>query len=291
MYPSQFEYYAPTSLTEALALLQQAPGEGKLLAGGHSLLPLLKLRLTEAKFLVDLSRIPGLAYIRREGSAVAIGALTTHAQILRSAELRQDLPILPECAHVIGDLQVRNRGTIGGSLAHADPAADYPAVVLALEAELRVVGPRGERWVTARDFFVDLLTTALEPDEVLVEVRLALPPARTGQCYLKFPQPASRYALCGVAALVTLGADGTIARARVGVTGVGPTAYRAEAVERSLEGRRPTDETVAQAAAQAAEGVAPLADLHASADYRAHLARVFTRRALIAAIERAQAAH
>jgi carbon-monoxide dehydrogenase medium subunit len=288
MYPSQFEYQAPTSLDEALSLLSQSGGEAKLLAGGHSLLPLLKLRMTETRSLIDLGRIPGLDYVRREGDQVAIGAMTTHAAIERSAELRQLVPLLPEAARVIGDLQVRNRGTIGGSLAHADPAGDFPAVVLALDAELKVRGSKGERAIKATDFFVDLLTTALEPDEILLEIRVPLLPARTGTSYQKFPQPASRYAICGAAAVVTLSEDDSVSRVRLGMTGVGPKAYRATAVEEAVVGQKATAEAIAQAAQHAAAGIEPLGDLHASTEYRAHLARVFARRALTQAAERAR---
>lgn len=287
MYPSQFEYYAPRSLDEAVALLARSPGDGKVLAGGHSLLPLLKLRMTETRYLVDIGRIKDLAYIRRQDGSVSIGPMTTYATILRSSEVRGLFPLMAEAANVVGDLQVRNRGTLGGSLAHADPAGDFPAVMLALEAELRAVGPRGERWIQIGDFFVDLLTTALEQDEILAEIRVPLLPARTGTCYLKFPQPASRYAICGVAAVVTLGSGGAIERARVAVTGVGPKAYRATGVEQALAGQPASAEAIAQAAQHAADGVEPLSDIHASAEYRAHLARVFARRAVSAAVERA----
>jgi carbon-monoxide dehydrogenase medium subunit len=287
MYPAQFEYFAPQTLDEAVALLSRSPGDGKVLAGGHSLLPLLKLRMTETTYLVDIGRIKDLAYIRASDSSVSIGAMTTYATILRSEELKQSLPIMGECANVVGDLQVRNKGTLGGSLAHADPAGDFPAVMLALEAEVRLVGPTGERWLKVEDFFVDMLTTAMQPEEILTEIRIPKLPARTGTSYHKFAQPASRYAICGVAAVVTLRSDNTIERARVAVTGVGPKAYRVTGVEQALAGKPATAEVIAQAAQTAADGVDPLGDIHASPEYRAHLARVFAKRAVATAAERA----
>lgn len=286
MFPAKFDYHAPTSLDEAIKLLDQGNGDVKVLAGGHSLLPLMKLRLAQPSALVDITRIEGLSGIRVEGDTVVIGALTTHEMLESSPELRQQLPIISECASVIGDLQVRNRGTIGGSLAHADPAGDLPAVVLALDAEIVARGPRGERTIKAADFFVDMLTSALEPNEILTQIRIPTLPPHTGTAYLKFDHPASHYALCGVAAVLTI-QNGTVADARVGITGVGPKAYRASGVEAALKGQPANAETFARAAEKAAEGVDPLDDLHASSEYRAHLARVFTRRALEKAASRA----
>jgi aerobic carbon-monoxide dehydrogenase medium subunit len=280
MFPAKFEYHAPSSLDEAIKLLSSDGGDAKILAGGHSLLPLMKLRLAQPSALVDIGRIPGLSGIKVSGDAVTIGALTTHAEIEASQELEQRLPLLPECAAVIGDLQVRNRGTIGGSLAHADPAGDFPAVILALDAEIKARGPNGERTIKAADFFVDMLTSALEPNEILTEIRIPLLPPRTGTAYLKMDHPASHYALCGVAAVLTLADGGTISDARVGITGVAPRAYRASEVEQALKGQAAGADTFAKAAEHAADGQETLDDLHASSDYRAHLARVYARRAL-----------
>ena len=280
MFPAKFDYHAPTSLDEAIKLLSDGDGDVKIIAGGHSLLPLMKLRLAQPRALVDINKIQGLKGIRVEGDRVVIGALTTHAEVARSEELKRRLPILAECAEVIGDLQVRNVGTVGGSLAHADPAGDLPAVVLALEAEMVARGPNGERTIPAGEFFVGMLTSALEPNEILTEIRIPIPAANTGGAYLKFDHPASHYALCGVAAVVTRGDGGTISDARVAVTGVGSVAYRATGVEEALRGKPANAETFAQAAERAADGQDPLDDLHASSEYRAHLARVFTRRAL-----------
>ena len=288
MFPAPFDYVAPSSLQEAVQLLSKSPGEAKVLAGGHSLLPLMKLRLAAPKALIDIGRIPGLAYIRQEGDTIAIGAMTTHHQVASSELLERHAPLLAETAAKIGDVQVRNRGTIGGSLAHADPAGDYPAAVLALGATVKAVGPRGERTISIDDFFVDLLTTALAEDEILTEVRVPVQTGRAGGAYLKFDNPASHYALVGIAAQLRLGANDTIEQIRIGVTGVGPKAYRATGVEQALVGQAPTDEAIAAAAASVADGVDVNSDIHASAEYRAHLARVYTRRAVAQAVARAR---
>lgn len=280
MFPAKFEYHRPTSLDDAIKLLEQGDGDVKVLAGGHSLLPLMKLRLAQPKALVDIGRIQGLSGIQVSGDAVVIGPLTTHFMIESSEELQQKLPILPECASKIGDLQVRNVGTIGGSLVHADPAGDLPAVILALDAELKARGPNGERTIKGGDFFVEMLTSAIEPDEILTEIRIPLPPARSGGAYMKMDHPASHYALCGVAAVLTLGEGDKISEARVAVTGVGPKAYRATGVEEALKGQPANLDSYTKAAEKAADGQDPLSDIHASAEYRAHLARVYTRRAL-----------
>lgn len=267
-------------------MLQTYGGEAKLLAGGHSLLPLMKFRLATPAHVIDLGRIADLRFIRLEGGHAVIGAMTTHWMIESSEVLKQRLPLLPEAAATIGDLQVRNMGTVGGSLAHADPAADYPAAVLALEAELVAEGPRGRRTIAAADFFTGLYATALNPDEILIAIRAPVPPARTGTAYLKFPHPASGFAVVGVAAMATLDAKKRCTRARLGITGVAPVPYRAKTVEDRLTGKALTPETIATAAESAAEGVEVNADIFASADYRRHLAKVFTRRALQAAVER-----
>lgn len=290
MIPSAFEYFAARSLDEALQLLARHGDDAKLLAGGHSLLPLMKLRLAAPRLLIDLGRIAGLAYIRDEGGQIAIGAMTTHTDVERSSLLARRAPLLAETAAAIGDVQVRNRGTLGGSLAHADPAADYPAAVLALDAELKLVSERGTRTLAAKDFFLEMLTTALEPGEILTEIRFAADTARTGSAYRKLHQPASGFAIVGVAARLTLDAGAKCAAAVVGVTGVAPKAYRASGVERLLVGQTLDAKRIAQAAAKAAEGVEPLADLHASARYRRAMAEVFARRALTQAWERARSA-
>jgi carbon-monoxide dehydrogenase medium subunit len=288
MFPAAFEYHRPSSVQEAVALLEQSGGEAKVLAGGHSLLPLLKLRLAEPRALIDIGRLPGMTGIQSQGGELVIGSLTTHAAIATSDTAKQAAPLLAEAANVIGDQQVRNRGTIGGSLAHADPAGDFPAVILALEAQIKAVGPNGERTIPATDFFVDMLTSALGESEILTEIRIPALPSGSGTAYLKMDHPASHYALCGVAAIVQLGGSGAVEQVRVGVTGVGPKAYRATGVENALRGQSASAESVEQAAQHAADGIDALGDIHASTEYRSHLARVFARRALNEAIARAR---
>jgi aerobic carbon-monoxide dehydrogenase medium subunit len=289
MIPSAFEYLAPTTLQEAVSLLSTHRDEAKLLAGGHSLLPMMKLRLAAPAYLIDLGRIPDLVYIRESGGRLHIGPMTTHFMIETSDLLRQRLTALSEAAGVIGDVQVRNKGTIGGSMAHADPAADLPAVTQMAEAQFKLLGPKGERMVATEQFFIDLLTTAVQPDEVLAEIQIPLPPARTGTAYLKVFQKASGFAIVGVAARLTLRAEGkTCQAARVGITGVAAKAFRAMAVEQALEGKAMDEAAIAAAAEHASDGVEPLSDLHASGDYRLALARVYTKRALLRALTRAQ---
>ncbi len=287
MIPEPFEYHVPKTLEEAARLVTQFGGDGKVLAGGHSLVPMMKLRLAAPKHLIDLGRLRDLSYIREADDKIEVGALTTHFRIESSELLKAKCPLLPETAKEIGDAQVRNKGTIGGSLAHADPAADWPAAILALDAEIRTVSTRGDRWIPAKDFFVDLLTTALEPDEILAAVRIPSKTGRVGSAYLKLHHPASGYAMVGVAACISLGEQGAVAQASVGITGVGSKAYRATMVEDALRGKSPSSKRLEEAAAHAADGVEANADIYASAEYRAHLARVYTRRALEKAVQRA----
>lgn len=287
MIPAPFEYHVPKTLDEALRLLDQHGDEAKVLAGGHSLLPLMKLRLAAPRFVVDVGRIRQLDYIREKNGQVQIGALATHAAIEASALLIAECPLLAETATQIGDVQVRNRGTIGGSLAHADPAADYPAAILALDAEIVACSTSGERMIAAAEFFVDLLTTQLRPGEMLTEVRVPVKGPRTGEAYAKLHQPASGFAVVGVAARVTLSAKGTMERVAVGVTGVAAKAYRATGVEKALVGKRASEKLLADATRAAAKGVDVLSDLHASRDYRKEMAAVFARRALEKALARA----
>jgi carbon-monoxide dehydrogenase medium subunit len=284
MFPAKFAYAAPGSLQEAVGLLEDP--DAKVIAGGHSLLPLMKLRLAQPKLLVDIGRIPGLAYVRRENGTLAIGALATYRDLQFSQEVHEATQVLAEAAHEVGDPQVRAKGTLAGALAHADPAGDLPAVALALGGVVRAVGPNGERDIDLDSFFVDMLTTALEEREIIREVRLNVQPAGTGGAYLKFDQPASHYALTGIAAIVSLD-GGKIASARIGVTGVGPKAYRPTAVEQALVGVAAEDEAVKAAVETVADGIDVQGDIHASPDYRAHLARVLTRRAVLLAAQRA----
>jgi carbon-monoxide dehydrogenase medium subunit len=286
MYPMSFEYHRPSTVEQALELLTEHGQDAKLLAGGHSLIPLMKFRLAQPAHLIDIGRILQLSGIRQEDGSVIVGAVTTHYAIESSAVLKDSFAILPEVASKVGDQQVRNIGTIGGSLAHADPAADWPALVLALGAEFRVIGPRGERWIPADDFFVDLLTTALAPDEVLTEIRFPRPPQGAGVAYEKHTHPASRFAVCGVAALVVPAGGGRCKEARVGVTGVAPKAARARGVEEALAGKLLDYDSIAAAAERAAEGIEIQEDLQGSVAYKAHLTCVYTRRALERAASR-----
>lgn len=287
MIAAEFEYLVPASVEEAVSLLRQHGDEAKLLAGGHSLIPIMKLRLAQPKFVIDIGRLPGLSEIKEDGGAIAIGSLVTHHAIETSDLLKSKLPLLPETAAVIADVQVRNRGTIGGSLVHADPAADLPATALALEAELRVTGPGGQRSIKAEDFFIGLLATAIASDEILTSVRFPLLPQKTGSAYVKVPNKASHYAIVGVAAVVTLGKDGRCEQARIGLTGVTHKPQRASAVENALAGKPLDDATITAAAELATDGIRALSDLHASAEFRLHLTRVMTRRALKLAASRA----
>lgn len=288
MYTAPFEYHRAGSIQEAISLLGELGDDAKLLSGGHSLIPLMKLRFAQPAHLIDVRRIPNLAGIREEDGAVVIGAATTHAEIERSSVGARRLPILAEAAGQIGDPLVRNVGTIGGSLAHADPGADWPAVMLALNAEFRVVGPLGTRMIAADDFFLDILTTALGPNEMLTEVRIPTPGARSGGSYSKFRHPASGYALIGVAAQISVGAERTIRDARVAITGVGTRATRAWATERALVGKTAGDAgSVASASVVASEGLEFRAEAKGSVEYQQHCVAVYARRAIARAIERA----
>ncbi len=288
MIPTSFEYLRPTSLAEATRLLATHVDDAKLLSGGHSLVPMMKLRLATPSVVIDIGRLTELRGIHEDNGTIILGANSTHYDAESSALLQQRCPLMAETAAAIGDVQVRNAGTIGGSIAHADPAADWPAAILALDADITLVNSTGSRTVSATDFFVDLLTTAMEEDEILTEIRVATNPERTGSAYLKVPQPASGFALTGVAAQVTLGTDNTIQQAAVGITGVDNTAFRASMTETALRGQVPSDEALTQAANQATEGAEAPDDIHASGDYRLHLTRVYTKRALQLAIQRAQ---
>ncbi len=287
MYPASFGYFAPSSLDDALALLAEHGDDAKLLAGGHSLLPMMKLRFVQPAHLVDLRRVSELSGIVRSADALTIGAMTTHSAVASSADVRAAMPMLTDAAEQIGDPQVRNRGTIGGSIAHADPAADLPAVMLAAEASMTLVGRRGSRVLAANEFFVGMLQTALAADEVLTQIRLPLPASRVGSAYAKWRHPASRYALIGIAAVIGVGADGIIELARIGVTGMGPKAIRASAAEKLLVGNAASAATLSTAAAAVSAAVDPQADLQGDVVYKRHLAAVYAERALSAAVRRA----
>lgn len=286
MIAAEFDYIRANTLDEALTLLAQNE-DAKILAGGHSLIPAMKLRLAQPPLLVDIGRIKDLSYVSQDNGQIRIGSMTTHYQIESSDLLKQICPLLPECASHIGDMQVRNKGTIGGSVAHADPAGDWPAAIIALNAEIIATSKNGDRAIKADDFFVDLLTTSLEPGEILREIRINTAPARTGTAYAKLPHPASGFAVVGVAASLTLTGDGGCETASIGITGVSSKAYRPAGVESGMKGAKPDEQTIASAASHAADGIDMNGDIFASDDYRRHLAQVYTRRALAIAAGRA----
>ncbi|MXZ60092.1 MAG: xanthine dehydrogenase family protein subunit M [Acidobacteria bacterium] len=283
MFPSQFDYHRAASVAEAVELLSSL-ADAKLVAGGHSLIPAMKLRAAQPAALVDIGRIPGLSDISSDGDSLVIGALATHTSVADSAAVRGGCPMLAETAAAIGDIQVRNRGTIGGSLAHADPGADYPAAMLALGAEITAVGAGGERTIAASDFFVDILTTALADNEVITSVRV---PCAAGGAYLKHRHPASSYAVVGVAACVGLD-GGDVASCAIGINGVTGKAVLADAAAAALCGGPASADRIAAAAACVGDAFdEPLGDLYASGEFRAHLAGVYTKRALAVAAARA----
>lgn len=283
MIPAAFDYQRASSVDDAVAKLAASGGAGKLIAGGHSLVPMMKLRLAQPALLIDIARIPGLSGIRETAGGIEIGAATVHQDLADSAVLQQTCPMLSDAAREIGDPQVRNRGTLGGSLAHADPSADYPAAMLALDAEIHVKGPRGDRRVKSSQFFKDLFTVDLGADEIIVAISFA--PVRSA-AYAKLHQRASHYAIVGVAAALEVRA-GTIAAARVGVTGAGSHAVRLSSVEAVLAGKPATADTCNAAAASAGAEIAYVSgDLHASSEYRKAMIPVFTRRALQGALAR-----
>jgi len=282
MYPAQFDYYTPGTLKEALDLLGRHKDDAKLLAGGHSLLPAMKLRLAQPKHLVDLRKISGLTAIKEEAGTLVIGAMATHHAVETSAVVKAKCPMLAQVAGQIGDPMVRNMGTIGGSLAHADPAADYPAAIIALGAEIVAEGPKGKRTIKADDFFKGLLTTALAENEILTEVRIPPGAGKVGAAYMKFPHPASRFAVVGVAAVLTLDA-GKVSKASIGITGAGTKAVRAKGVEAAISGKAADAASIQTAAERAPEGVDVQADLQGSEDYKKHLLKVFAKRAMEAA--------
>jgi carbon-monoxide dehydrogenase medium subunit len=282
MIPAPFAYARPTSLDEALQAIADGGEDVKVLAGGQSLIPVMRLRLAAPETVVDLARVARLRGVREEEDAVIIGAMTTHADVLSDPLIARHAPLIAEATETVADRQVRHRGTFGGALAHADPAGDLPAVALALDAQFVIAGLTGRRTVPAAEFFVDYLTTAIEEGELLVEVRVPKLEGSWGMHYEKFNRVAQAWSIVGVAAAVRREGD-VIAEARIGLTNMGPTPLRARAVESALAGVRATPEAVAAAAERAAEGTSPSSDLNAQADYRQHLARVLTRRAVAAA--------
>jgi aerobic carbon-monoxide dehydrogenase medium subunit len=287
MYSHSFDYYRAGSVGEAQKLLQQHPG-AKMLAGGHSLIPLLKLRLTAPPALIDIGRVPELKGITPSGGTIRIGALTTHAELASSPALKSACPILSEAASQIGDAQVRNLGTIGGNVAHADPASDLPTVLVALDARFIAVGPKGERTIAASEFFRGLMATALGEHEILTAIEVTAQKKGEGMAYVKFVHPASRYAVVGAAAIIAM-KDGVCSAAGVAMGGLLPAPARAPSVEAALVGARQSAETIAKAAALVSKDLGPdvSGDIFASAEYRRAMAPVFVKRALTAAFTRA----
>ncbi len=282
MIPGAFDYHAPASLEEALSLLSANADDAKVLAGGQSLLPLMKLRLAKPEVIIDIGGLDELNYIREDGDHIAIGALATYTDVAESELILSRCPLLAQTAVVVGDVQVRNRGTVGGGLAHADPAEDLPAAILALDAELKATGPDGERWIPAGEFFITMLTTSLMPEELLTEIRV---PAREGykSSYQKVSRQAAGFAIVGVAVCLQESADGVCENIAVAVTGMTDVAFRAEKVEAALRGQKLDDGTIASAAALVTDGIDPIEDVNATPVYRSHLAQVYVERTIQAA--------
>lgn len=283
MIPGSFEYFAPHSLADAVKFLSEHKDDVKILSGGQSLLPLMKMRLSKPAYIVDIGRIPGLDAINEEGTNLIVGGLVTHVQIEDSQLLKKKCPLLPQTATTIADVQVRNRGTLGGSVAHADPAGDWPAAIIALDAEIRIVGPNGERWVKCDDFFLGLLMSVLEPDEIVTAVKVPV----TGDdktAYLKAAPRSSGFAVVGVAVRLALGSDAVCNRIAIGVTGVTDKAYRAERVEQMLTGEKLDASLIQKATAEATRNVEVIEDINGSSEYRKHLTEVYVARAIESAL-------
>jgi aerobic carbon-monoxide dehydrogenase medium subunit len=288
MLPASFGYLAARSVEEALQLLTQHGDDAKLLAGGHSLIPAMKLRLASPRYLIDLGSVPGLRGVRIDGESLAIGALTVHADIAASDLVCKRLPGLADAASMIGDVQVRNRGTVGGSVAHADPAADLPVILTALNASFVLQSASGNRTVGTQDFFIDFYTTTIAANEVLTEIRVPLPPSGAGTAYAKLPHPASGYVVVSAGVLIHRQPSGQCESARIAIGGMGSNPIRATATEAALQGQPLTPDVIAKAAAKAADGTDPDDDSYASADYKRQVATVYARRAIEAAVERAR---
>jgi carbon-monoxide dehydrogenase medium subunit len=289
MVTSNFEYFAPESFDEAASLLAKYRDTAKILAGGHSLLPIMKLRLSAPEVLIDISNVPELSEISSNGDGLTIGAMATYYELSQSAAVQAAAPAISEAAGQVADVQVRNRGTIGGSLSHSDPAGDMPAVFLALNGSVIARTRRGTREIPSDRFFVDLLTTALRPTEIVTQIKISVASGNTGSAYAKFENKASHYAIAGVAAQVTLGSDGTVSAARVAVTGVSSKSSRAKRTERILIGKEPTASVIRRASDRAAADLQDdlTSDIHASGEYRSYLAGVMAERAITLAVERA----
>jgi carbon-monoxide dehydrogenase medium subunit len=289
MYPVSFEYLKPTGISEAVALLGRHGDDAKLLADGQSLVPMMKLRVARPKYLIDIHRIYDLNYIREEAGSIRFGATTRHVEIEESSLIREKLPMLCEAANKIGDVQVRNRGTIGGGLAEADPSGDYGAVVLALNAQMKCVGPRGERIIPATEFFTFAYTTALASDEILTEVVIPLPDKSSGGVYLKLERVAGDFAIASAAVQLSLDRDGACSEIGVGVTGAGAVPQKAPAVEALLCGKKITAALIDEASQLIQEGAEPIEDLRGSAAYKKKALSAILRRAIAEALRRAEA--
>jgi aerobic carbon-monoxide dehydrogenase medium subunit len=287
MIPASFDYHAPSTLSEAIALLSRLGPDAKIMTGGQSLLPLLKLRLGQVSDLVDLGRVPGLEYIKEEGGFLKIGGATREAMLERTPLIASKYPILLDTARVIADPIVRNRATVGGNLAHGDPANDHPATMLALGAAVVALGPKGERTIPIAQFFTGLFSTALAHDEILTEIRIPIPPARSGGAYVKLERKVGDFATAGAAVQVTLGENGTVEQAGIGLTNAGMTPIKATEAERNLIGKKPDAAVVAETARLAAKATSPTADRRGAVDYKREMARVLTMRALNSAVDRA----
>jgi carbon-monoxide dehydrogenase medium subunit len=287
MFPASFGYVAARSVEDALDLMAKHGEDGKLLAGGHSLIPAMKLRLQSPRTLIDLGTVAGLRGIRLDNNELVIGALTVHGDIAASDLVRKHLPGLAEAASVIGDMQVRNRGTIGGSVAHADPGADFPVILTALNAAFVVQSTAGTRTISVDDFFTDFFTTAMNANEILTEIHVPLPGAASGSAYTKLPHPASGYVVVSAGALITRQASGTCTASRIAIGGLGSGPLRAIATEMELQGKPLTPQLITSAAAKAADESDPVDDPYASADYKKYVATVYARKAIEAAVQRA----
>jgi carbon-monoxide dehydrogenase medium subunit len=286
MIPPSFDYHAPRSIPDAVGLLGKLGEDAKVLSGGQSLLPLMKLRFARPAHIVDIGRIPGLDYLEEEGGFLKIGALVREAALEASALVREKYPILADTAAVIADPLVRNLATVCGNLAHGDPANDHPATMLALGAEVVATGPKGARTIPIAQFFTGLFATALAPDEILTEIRIPAPPAGSGGAYVKLERKVGDFATVGAAAQLTL-KGGVVERAGIGLTSVAPTPLKATQAEQSLAGRKPDEGALAEAGRLAAAATAPTADRRGAVDYKKEMARVLTVRALRAAVQRA----
>jgi len=287
MIPPSFEYFRPKTIPEAIAFLQQYGDDAKILSGGQSLIPMMKLRLARPSYLVDINRIEGLSHIKEESGFLKIGGLTREAELEASPVVRAKYPIIIDTVHVIADPQVRNLATVGGNLAHGDPANDHPATMLALGAQIVATGPKGERVIPVEDFFLSLFSTALQHDEILTEIRIPIPPPRSGGAYFKLERKVGDFATAAVAAQLTLDGNGTCQKLGIGLTNVGPTPINARKAEDSLRGKKLDGSTIAQAAQLAANESEPSADLRGPVEYKRSLVKELTKRALTRAVERA----